>query len=233
MAAQLPPQLSVPFSLFLLGFFDPSFSFLSFSLFFLLLLLLLPSCSITICPPTSVSLCPLDRRKTLRNCTEMDALGGEESNPHQSLPPSATPEKQTKTQLNIGIYFLIFLFFAYNLRLSIHYWCVSEPTLECRVLFQPKNDFQTKFHPKSNKQIVKKEREKEYGRKEKRFIWSVREPAVKRHNSALTRGSRDLFQYRSLLSYKPPPPPLIPFVKNFCSFIIQFFIIIWLLWKII
>jgi hypothetical protein len=35
MAAQLPPQLSVPFSLFLLGFFfDPSFSFLSFSFFF-------------------------------------------------------------------------------------------------------------------------------------------------------------------------------------------------------
>jgi hypothetical protein len=36
---------------------------------------------------------------------------GQESNPHhQSLPPSATPEKQTKTQLNIGIYFFIFYF---------------------------------------------------------------------------------------------------------------------------
>ena len=125
MAAQLPPQLSVPFSLFLLGFFDPSFSFLSFSLFFLLLLLLLPSCSITICPPTSVSLCPLDRRKTLRNCTEMDALGGEESNPHQSLPPSATPEKQTKTQLNIGIYFLIFIFRLYLTSIDTLLMCIG------------------------------------------------------------------------------------------------------------
>lgn len=65
MAAQLPPQLSVPFSLFSWLFWSLLHSFILWLFLSLLfwLLLLLPS---TICPPTSVSLCALGCGRTLR-----------------------------------------------------------------------------------------------------------------------------------------------------------------------
>lgn len=184
MAAQLPPQLSVPFSLFSWLFWSLLHSFI--------LWLFLSLSSLLTSSPFFHHYLPAHERLAVRTRLRKDLADSRwktVGNGNQNLirTKAATPE--TTRNFEFRIFFLnIYLFFS----LALTYRYITD-VYRTRHIGMPAlfsqfpADLKLKQIPNSNKQIVKRKR------RGKRFIWSVREPAVKRRNPGVDCGGISWF----------------------------------------